>query len=87
MGQGPFNKLGAENHGSKATTLAPVNQGFVSSRLGLHAKQRQEYHFLLTWFSKFWNSSGLMFSKRGSAKFISGAPSPPMKLGLAGFKA
>lgn len=43
MGQGSFNKFGTENHGFKATTLAPVNQRFVSSRLGLHAKQCQFY--------------------------------------------
>ncbi len=38
MGQGPFNKLGAENHGSKATTLAPVNQKIRVQLAGLTCK-------------------------------------------------
>jgi hypothetical protein len=44
MRQGTINKIGTENHGFKATTLAPMNQGFASSRLGLHAEQRQSIY-------------------------------------------
>jgi hypothetical protein len=42
---------------------------------------------LVYWFKSSWNSSGLMFSKRGSGglKFTGGGPSPPIKPGDEGF--
>ena len=38
MDEGSFNKLGTENHGFKATTLAPVNQKIRVQLAGLTCK-------------------------------------------------
>jgi len=35
MSQGAFNEIGTENHGFKATTLAPVNQKIRVQQAGL----------------------------------------------------
>jgi hypothetical protein len=49
MSEGSFNKLRADNHGFKATTLAPVNQKIRVQLAGLTCLAMPENQRRLAW--------------------------------------